>query len=380
MPYHHASTTVSGFQRVTRQQPCLICAKPDWCSRTADWRFSICMRIRDGAVKINQHGGAIFVHQETSLSLIEPSLPIQPPEPLASLEIRDFFYRHLIRLSPVTRYHRALVGGTHGLLARGLRAEHLDNYGSLPPRVVERDKLARELRSITQQQFPVMDSLGGVPGCWEDERGIHLGQSYNARHPWLLIPVRDGAGLIQACQLRHAGWSKGAKYCWLSSAGLPNGVGSGSPLHFTFHLDALPKDAPITIVEGILKADVLAALRLDLHVIGIGGVSVSHGAVIQATRQRHVVVGFDQDYRQNEQVCWQLAALLAARVASEGTDETTRIAVWPPRVKGIDDAALSGLPITTLSLTDWWRSLSPSLQTVVRNLWHARGSSLLLSL
>ena len=369
MTDRNAQTAPNGFHRVTRQYPCVICAKPDWCSRTADGRFSICMRIREGAVKINQQGGAIFVHEESISSLTELPLPNQSPVTLASIEVRDFVYQQLLRLSPVTRYHRALVGGAKGLLARGLRAEHLDNYGSLPPRVVERDKLARELRRITQQQFPAMDSLGGIPGFWEDERGIHLGQPYNAHHPWLLIPVCNGAGLIQACQLRRAGWSKGAKYCWLSSAGLPNGVGSGSPLHFTFRMDALPKDAHITIVEGILKADVLAALRPDLYLIGMGGVSVGHGAVIAATKQRHVVVGFDQDYRHNEQVYWQLAALLAARMASEGTDATTRIAVWPPRAKGIDDAALLGLPITTMSITDWWQSLSPAFQNVVWDLW-----------
>ena len=92
------------------------------------------------------------------------------------------------------------------------------------------------------------------------------------------------------------------------------------------------------------------------------------------------MIGFEQDYHYNEQVSWQLAALVAARVVNEGTDETTRVAVWSPRVKGIDDAALSGLPITTISIAVWWRSLSPSLQTVARDLWQARGSSLLLSL
>ena len=113
--------------------------------------------------------------------------------------------------------------------------------------------------------------------------------------------------------------------CWLSSRHTDGYEMLKEMADLGFEYVELSHGIRITLVEGILKADVLAALRLDLHVIGIGGVSVSHGAVIQATRQRHVVVGFDQDYRQNEQVCWQLAALLAARVAFSNADMALQI-------------------------------------------------------
>lgn len=190
-PSQHNS---AGLCRVTKRRPCRICGKPNWCAYRADEFLSVCMRIRDGALKINQHGGAIFLHQKANPSLTELPLPIQPLVPLASLKTRDFVYRRLLHLSPATRYHQQLIGGARGLSARGLPTKHWSNYGSLPPRVAERDKLARQLKHTVCELVPALDSLRGVPGCWEDDRDIHLGQPYNDRHPWLLIPVRNDAG------------------------------------------------------------------------------------------------------------------------------------------------------------------------------------------
>ncbi|MCI0420953.1 MAG: hypothetical protein L0312_17265 [Acidobacteria bacterium] len=88
--------------------------------------------------------------------------------------------------------------------------------------------------------------------------------------PRLLIPVRDGSGLIQACQMRlPLAMKKGLRYLWLSSSDLPHGTGSGSPLHFRFRLADLPRDAWIVIVEGVLKADVLSALRPELCISAV---------------------------------------------------------------------------------------------------------------
>jgi hypothetical protein len=54
---------------------------------------------------------------------------------------------------------------------------------------------------------------------------------------------------------------KGLRHLWLSSSDLPNGTGSGSPPHFRFHPADLPRDARIVMVEGVLKVDVLSAIR-----------------------------------------------------------------------------------------------------------------------
>src|SRR5262249_8979973 len=157
--------------------------------------------------------------------------------------------------SPATLYPGALIAGAKGLLARGLREYHFGNYGGLPAGSRERDRIARLLLQEIKDCFPGVGSLRGVPGFWEDSQGVHLWQPKDYLLPRLIIPVRDGSGRIQASQMRLPFMAKkGLRYLWLSSSDLPHGTGSGSPLHFKFHLDDLPRDARIMIVEGVLKA------------------------------------------------------------------------------------------------------------------------------
>jgi hypothetical protein len=167
----------------------------------------------------------------------------------------------------------------------------------------------------------------------------------------------------------------------LSSAKLPHGTGSGSPLHFNFRMDALPRGATIFIVEGFLKADVLAALRPHTPILATGGVAANHAEIIRHTQARPVAVAFDQDYDTNETVCRALASLLAARALSEKTWETTQVVAWPRRTqraaKGIDDAVLQGLPLHFLSVAAWHRQLPLTHQTLVTECWQGRGLCLL---
>lgn len=153
--------------------------------------------------------------------------------------------------------------------------------------------------------------------------------------------------------------------CWLSSSGLPHGTGSGSPLHFNFDPLKLPDDATIVIVEGALKAAALSALRPELYVVATAGVSVNHVALIDVARGQRAMIAFDQDHRYNEAVCLRLAVLIARRMASERTLTTTYIAAWDSRVKGIDDAALRNLPITSISVECWFNQLSLDFQRKV---------------
>jgi len=177
--------------------------------------------------------------------------------------------------------------------------------------------------------------------------------------------VRDGSGRIQACQMRLPfGTKNGLRYLWLSSSDLPHGTGSGSPLHFKFRPADLPYDAWIVIVEGVLKADVISAIRPELYIVATPCVTASHGALVELTRGRHVLIAFDQDLYTNETVCFHLAALVARRLRCERTLTTTRIASWDARVKGIDDAALRNLPITSISVQRWLDRLSPRFREI----------------
>jgi hypothetical protein len=75
-------------------------------------------------------------------------------------------------------------------------------------------------------------------------------------------------------------------------------------------------------------------------------------------------MAFDQDFYTNEAVCLQLTALIARRLRRERTLATTHIALWDSRVKGIDDAAVRNLPITSISVQRWLDRLSPRFRQI----------------
>jgi hypothetical protein len=362
------TSTSNVFGRVNRRRPCRICGKPDWCSyvRRDGERISICMRVSDGARKTNRHGGAIFIHEDRheDRAIGVRIVGDNPQSPIAPVEIRDFVYGKLIDLSPATLYPGTLIAGEKGLLTRGLDERHFGDYGGLPASSRERDRVARLLRQEITDRFPSAGSLCGIPGFWEGGQDVHLWKPKDYLLPRLLIPVRDGSGRIQACQMRLPFATKGVRYLWLSSSDLPHGTGSGSPLHFKFHLADLPLDARIVIVEGVLKADVLSALRPELYIVATPCVTANHGALVELTRGRPVLMAFDQDFYSNETVCFHLAALIARRLWRERTLATTRIASWDARVKGIDDAAIRNLPITSISVHRWLDRLSPRFRQI----------------
>jgi hypothetical protein len=66
----------------------------------------------------------------------------------------------------------------------------------------------------------------------------------------------------------------------------------------------------------------------------------------------------------NETVCLHLAALIAKRLRRERTLATTRIASWDASVKGIDDAAVRNLPITSISVRRRLDRLSPHFRQI----------------
>jgi hypothetical protein len=325
------------------------------------------MRVSDGARKINIHGGAIFIHEDwrEEKGIDVRAVTSIQQWPIAPIEIRDFAYRSLIDISPATLYPDALIAGEKGLLARGLDERHFGNYGGLPASSRERDRVARLFLQEILDHFPSAGLLRGIPGFWEDGLGTHLWKPKDYLLPRLLIPVRDGSGRIQACQMRMPFASKkGPRYLWLSSSNLSHGTGSGSPLHFRFRLTDLPRDAWIVIVEGVLKADVLSAVRPELYIVATPCVTANHGALVELTRGRRVLISFDQDFYENEAVCFHLAALIARRLRRERTLATTRIASWDARVKGIDDAAVRNLPITSISVQRWLDLLSPRFREI----------------
>jgi len=375
--------TTNGFCRVTKHRRCRVCGKPDWCGYSTDEQTSICMRVSDGSKGTSRNGGNIYHHGRLFLvgNPRSNSKRATFPAEIAPINVRNAIYEELIRRSPVDKYFSQLVDGPHGLLSRGLGKSQLQLYGALPRKQKERSSLARILNKFVTDRFPenalrnFHTSVIGVPGFWQDESGIvQLWKDLDYNMPLLVIPYRDGKGLIQACQLRlHRNdvATGEKKYRWLSSSLERNGTSSGTPIHFTFSTETLPPGQTVIITEGALKAETLLSLRPKARVIATSGVSCSHAEIIEAARSYNALIAFDADYKTNPAVARQLARLIATReqdIAAHHLKTITRIVTWQ-RYKGIDDALLANSAFEIMTILQWHSALGGRVLAEVEKVW-----------
>lgn len=382
----------SRYKRVSRTRPCLICGKPDWCSRASDDSISFCARVTAGADRLSsKEGWGVFYHDRNLLNQPfskkgEPRNYYKPKtEEIVSapLEIRDFIYSTLIRLSPVNSYE-SLTTGEKGLGRRGLT--DYENYGSLPCSASERKSLAEQVRILLNQNFSAFvrqnpHGIRHIPGFWIDENGeANLWQYRDYTHPLLLIPYRNPAGRIQACQIRFNDSLKPnqKRYLWLSLPAL-NSAGTGAPLHYASwksfgRIDFHGK--PILITEGALKADVVNKFQPEYFAIAAGGVSCAHEIIVNISRGKTLYLAFDNDYHENTSVIRQLARFLKMRLddnRENGPSAKTKILTWSRSEKGIDDALLKGEKLEDLTIAEWYSALGDKSRAEVRTVWNRQG-------
>ena len=372
----------SRYKRVSRNQPCLICGKPDWCSRTSDESVSFCARITDGADRLSRkERWGVFYHNRMSFHqphkrFGESKNHLKKAEeiPLAPLEIRDFIYTALLRLSPASRFE-SLTLGEKGLFERGLT--NYEDYGGLPCSADERKDLAARARLLLNQNFPsfVRENPRGIahiPGFWIDENGeANLWQHRDHTKPLLIIPYRNPAGKIQACQVRFTGTLNQNKkrYLWLSLPKM-NSSGSGTPLHFASWkiLENSNSEKPLLITEGALKADVTARFLPRFYALACSGIGCSHDLIVNISRGKSLFLAFDNDYQDNPAVLRQLIRLLQLRFADNQTSNLqfpTKILHWDIKYKGIDDALLNSSQILELTIPQWISLLSDTFRTSI---------------
>lgn len=361
----------SRYQRVSRKRPCLICGKPDWCSRTANDSISFCARVTAGADRLSRkERWGVFYHDRSLLDnpfwkKHEPrqfyqkqTEEIQP----APLEIRDFIYSSLLRLSPASKYE-CLTIGKKGLRERGL--ENFSDYGALPCSASERKDLAAQIRLLLNQNFPSFvrensRGLAHIPGFWINDSGeACLWSEKDFQRPMLLIPYRNPWGKIQSFQIRFFGSTNSGqkRYLWLSLPSMQS-AGSGTPIHYANWKDfgAACPNRPVLITEGALKADVVAKFCPHFLIVANSGVGCAHEIIARITRGKKVSLAFDNDYHENPAVIRQLAKLIL--LISEFDDskvsvKNTAILIWERSYKGIDDALLNAVKIFEVSLTEW---------------------------
>ena len=366
----------SRYKRVSRKRPCLICGKPDWCSRTANDSISFCARTTSGADRLSRREGwGVFYHDRSLLdnSFWTKNEPRQFDKKqteeiqLAPLEIRDFIYATLLRLSPASKYE-CLTIGQKGLRERGL--ENFSDYGALPCSASHRKDLAAQIRLLLNQNFPSFvrenpRGLAHIPGFWINDSGeACLWSEKDFNQPMLIVPYRNPWGKIQSCQIRFSGSiNRGQKrYLWLSMPSMQS-AGSGTPIHYAnwrdFGADCL--DRPVLVTEGALKADVVAKFCPQFLTVANSGVGCARDLIARITRGKKVCLAFDNDYHENPSVIRQIAKLIL--VISELNDtnliiRNTVILVWERKFKGIDDALLNAAKIFELSFSEWIWNLS----------------------
>lgn len=360
--------TGTGYRRVSKKQPCSICGKPDWCSTTATETISFCARSTLNSDRVSRYGWGVFYHDASrsdfsfdfkrNFKQLPKTKKSKVSHDMASTAIRDKVYRKLIELSPATSNH-VIVKGRGGLLERGLL--NFSHYGNLPRLICERQVLVERL--VEELGKEGLRSFEGIPGFWRDtRRRLRLWSEQDAFDDLMLIPFVGPEGLIRACQIRFMRYipNKSGRYVWLSSLKEKDGCGPGAPLH---HANPCSRSAKtILVTEGALKAATAQRFLPDRYVVGNSGVATSHREIIETARGKALEVAFDNDSFINPHVARALAALLRSRSADQRSfayDDAVTILSWDRSVKGLDEALLSSLKLSSLTVAEWLKELIP---------------------
>ncbi|MGH9947048.1 MAG: hypothetical protein ACRD6X_07620 [Pyrinomonadaceae bacterium] len=362
------ATTGTGYNRVSKKRPCSICGKPDWCSTTATEAISFCARSILNSDRVSRYGWGVYYHDgsrpgfdfnfERSFNRFPRRRKPKISTALAPLSVRDTVYRKLIEISPASS-NRVIVEARGGLLERGI--EDFSLYGNLPRLVIERRILGETILDELAKEG--VRSIEGVPGFWRDAKGRwRLWSEQNSFDDLMLIPFVGPDGLIRACQIRFMRYipNKSERYVWLSSVKEKGGCGPGAPLH---HADPCSRSTrSVLVTEGALKAAAAQRYLPDRYVVGNSGVATAHREIVETARRLPLEIAFDKDSFTNRHVARALSSLVRLRISDKvsfGYNEDVRIVTWDGRIKGLDDALLSGTPLKYLTVTEWLEYLTP---------------------
>ena len=288
----------SGWIEATCKKPCPICGHDSWCTVTRDGRVVNCRRVdAGGREKTDQNGAVYWVHhlgegnRIGAVLMPQPSMKEPAPERADDATLSAVYNALLNEL-------RLFPQHAHELKRRGLSPAEIEwrQYRSLPPNgtLWTRHDVAGRLADRFGD-----DTLAKVPGFIK--RLTAGGREYWTIKglPGLLIPVRNVKAEIVALKLRPDDPGDGGKYRALSSK-FDGGPGPGSPAHVPLPpVDTIRADAgTVAVVEGVLKADVVAALDpAHVTVVGIDGCASWRTALpaIEAMKARSLNYYIDPD-------------------------------------------------------------------------------------
>lgn len=330
------------FKNVTRQNPCPICGKTDWCSISEDGVWCCCRRVDtgEGIPKTDSAGvdywlyrldGRPFRHQEPGPETFTPVLSSDGQEPeRADPDTLHRVYTALLSELTLCENHR------ENLHKRGLNDEEI-NFRGYRSLLSNRSKIARKLINKFGPEV-----CAKVPGLFK--KGNSKGEYWTISGPnGIVIPIRDSRYRIIALKVRLDEPVGGNKYLYVTSRrrndAVWDGPGPGTPVHIALAREV--NTDVIRLTEGELKADIATALNCMLT-IAIPGVSIWKPVlpVLKELKAKTVRLAFDVDARTNKHVAKALKKTAEA-LKKEGF--IVELETWPPEYgKGIDDLLAAG--------------------------------------
>lgn len=278
------------------------------------WEISeVEKRIKNGELK-----GAVACRQEeTSIPRCHVMAPIQR---------RHLVYSALLEQLSLQEEHRK------DLLRRGLTEDDISRIGfkSLPKYM--------DMTVIPKKLINAGYDLQGVPGFGLTQAGTWA--LAKAPDGGYLIPLKNGAGLIQGFQIRFDHPSKSIpKYGYFSSKHMDRGTECEGWISWAGNRLRKGEVFDILLTEGSLKGYITHA-RTGVNVIAVPGVAVLKKVPDTLNEMknwglRKVVIAYDMDADTNEDVCKQLNRLRDMLDEIHIKHATLR---WDPKIgKGVDD-------------------------------------------
>ena len=335
--------TSAQWKDASPQDPCPICGKEEWCSRSSDGGVALCRRWASspiygtGKEKIDKSSATYWLFRLHGTASAHWPIPVCRPADgkgeRATPDILGQVYSALLQALSLTHEHRLLMR------SRGLPDAAIDGYGYRSLGADRVTAVRKLIEAGLEEHFP------RVPGFIVRDKDNGTSYWTVSGDRGILIPVRDPAGRVSALMIRRDDEAVSKKYLYCSSS-KHGGVGPGSPVHVP-----LRKASDLTVVrvtEGALKADVATSLT-NLLTIGLPGIGAWRRAApvlrdLGATTAR---LAFDADARTNSNVASALSSSIT-HLRSYGI--AVELELWQiAHGKGIDDVVAAGKAVEILT-------------------------------
>ncbi|MBX3169286.1 MAG: DUF3987 domain-containing protein [Candidatus Eremiobacteraeota bacterium] len=338
----------------SKDQPCPICGQRSWCLLFGDGGVNCYRADGPGSIERQDRQGQVYwVHPPAEE---RPKPTFQATEAViavrADADRLDRLYRELQCQLSLSAEHEA------ALVARGLSIAAIRAYGF------------RTMHAAASVRSTIAQHIAGLFNFWQAVPGFYAHENGTARlaaSSGLMVFGSNLQGQVISVQLRLDEVKAGdSRYRWFSSA-KHGGPGPGAPA--TYWRPATTKILPgvVRICEGAFKA-LGSAERTGIPAIaaGAGVGSMASNQVEEMLREIQpatVLFTPDQDFFKPE-VAQRIRSVLGRlQYLQQQLGFELLVEVWgaelpeDARPKGIDDAMLAGLAITTMKPEDYRRIL-----------------------